>query len=423
AVNDQDHIAIVPVGADEGDYGNYTRVRNDTEGELVAQADPGLYELRYILREGNKTLVSVPIEVTTPEVTLSGPAIAITGSKFKVAWNSTISDQDYIAIVPAGADEGEYGNYSRVRDTNDVELTAQADPGLYELRYILREGNKTLASAPIEVVLPEVTITAPDTVFAGAQFDATWTGTVTPQDYMNIVPAGTDEGTYGNYITVGDKGAGRLQAPAETGIYELRYVLREDAKTMATAMIEIVEPEVSISAAPQVRAGEKLRITWTGTVALHDYVALVPMGTEDNKLGTYQQVRDTGSRDFEAPAETGMYEVRYVLREGTRVMARQMVEVLPQDAALNTGAVISAPDAAAPGATIEVDWTVDSESADQRITVARGEQAIFTWISAEKITGPGPMSITLPDAPGVYEIRFLDVSKQDVLSRHVIKVE
>lgn len=423
AIHPQDYIAIVPAGSDDGTFGNYTSVREKSAATLTAQADPGLYELRYILREGNKTLASVPIEVTAAEVTISGPASVATGSRFDVSWTNTVSPQDYVAIVPAGADAGTFGNYTTVRDETTKALTAPSDPGLYELRYILREGNKTLASAPIEVASPEVTITAPETIRAGSKFDVAWTGTVNGQDYMNIVAAGSDEGAFGNYFAVRDKGTGALQAPADPGLYEIRYVLREGNKTLAAVMVEVTDPEVTISATDAVRAGDTLRVTWTGTVATQDYVTLVPMGTPDDKLGLYQQVRDRGERDFEAPPETGLYEVRYVLREGGRVLARQTVEVLPQDAALNTGATLVAPDSAAPGATVEVSWTVESDSADQRITVARGDQAIFTWISADKIIDDGPLQVTLPNDPGVYEIRFLDVSKQEVLSRHVIKVE
>ncbi|MEO0700135.1 MAG: hypothetical protein AAFY81_10555, partial [Pseudomonadota bacterium] len=175
--------------------------------------------------------------------------------------------------------------------------------------------------------------------------------------------------------------------------------------------------------AGEVRAGEPLRVTWTGTVDSGDYVNLVPLGTPDDEFGLYTQVRDTTAHDLTAPDETGLYEVRYMLREGRRVLARQTVEVVAADAQLNTGGEISAPDTGAPGATIEVSWSVESESADRRITLARGDQAIFTWISAEKITGAPPISITLPDEPGVYELRFLDLSNQEVLSRKTIEVK
>ena len=93
------------------------------------------------------------------------------------------------------------------------------------------------------------------------------------------------------------------------------------------------------------------------------------------------------------------------------------------DAPLETGASLTAPDSAAPGSTIEVSWDVEATSADSRITLARGEQAIFTWIEAVKITGHAPISITMPDAPGVYELRFLDVTGKAVLSRKVITVK
>ncbi|GHF03693.1 hypothetical protein GCM10016455_26290 [Aliiroseovarius zhejiangensis] len=422
-VNPQDYINIVPMGADEGVFGNYITVRDHSEGVLRAPSDTGMYELRYVLREGTKTLASTPIEITAPEVTVSGPATVSTGAEFDVSWTGTVNRHDYVAIVPAGSDEGEFGNYLTVRDKGTGTLPAPAHPGLYELRYILREGSKTLATAPIEVTTPEVTINAPDTAIAGSAIKLSWTGTVSRHDYINIVPMGTDEGGFGNYITVRDHSEGEVQAPAQTGLYEIRYVLREGSKTIASTQIEITDPEVTISAPAEIRAGDKLRVTWTGTVSPHDYVNLVPMGSEDDQFGTYATVRTNSEHDLTAPAETGLYELRYVLREGTRVLARQTVEVLAADAALDTGASLDAPDTAAAGATISVSWTTDSESADQRITLAQGSQAIFTWISAQKITGPPPVSITLPDDAGVYELRLLDLTNKAVLSRRVIKVE
>ena len=422
-VNPQDYITIVPMGADEGEFGNYVTVRDASKAALDAPAETGLYEVRYLLREGNKTMASEPIEIIAPEVTISGPSTVVTGATFDVSWTGTVNMHDYVAIVPAGSNEGEFGNYLAVRDAQTGELTAPADPGLYELRYILREGSKTLATSSIEVTQPEITITAPETVLAGSKFEVSWTGTVNAQDYINIVPMGTDEGTFGNYLSVRENSKDMLQAPSETGIYELRYVLRAGTKTMATAMVEITEPEVTISAPAEVRAGDKLRVSWTGTVNSNDYINLVPVGSADDAFGVYSQVRDNAAHDLTAPEDTGLYEIRYLLREGSRVLARQTVEILASDAPLASGANLDAPDTAAPGSTIEVSWSTDGAGSDQRITVARSEQAIFTWISATKITGAPPMQITLPDDQGVYEIRLLDLSSQAVLARRIIKVE
>lgn len=272
-----------------------------------------------------------------------------------------------------------------VRDNQAGSLIAPTDPGVYELHYILREGAKTLARATIEVGEPEVTVTAPETAIAGGMVAVSWAGAVAVNDYITIVPVGTDEGVYGKDIIVRDKSEDDVQAPSEPGMYEVRYVLREGAKTVDSVMIEITEPEVTVSAPTEVRAGDKLRVSWTGTVCRNDYINLVPMGSDDADFGTYSTVRTKST--------------------------------------LDTGASLTAPDIASAGQTISVWWDVADESGDQRITIARSDQAIFTWVVAKKITGGSPMDIQVPDQPGLYEIRFLDLPNKAVLSRKVLKAE
>ena len=422
-VSANDYITIVPTGTDEGEFGNYITVRDKTENQLQAPAETGMYEIRYVLREGSKTLATTPIEITAPEVTVDAPDTALTGEKFKVSWTGTVNNQDYVTIVPAGTAEGEFGNYITVRDRTENQLQAPAETGMYEVRYVLREGGKTLATDMIEITAPEVTITAPETALAGSAVRVSWTGTVSNQDYIAIVPAGADEGEFGNYITVRDRSENDVRAPASPGLYEIRYILREGTKTLATRPLEITEPEVTVSGPAEVRATDTLKVSWTGAVDPGDYVALAPMGSKDDDFSNYFTIRTQTERDMKAPETPGMYELRYILREGGRVLARQPVEVLDADAALNSGAELTAPDTAGPGSTIEVGWTVEASSADQRITIAAADQAIFTWIEAVKITGEPPVSLTLPDDPGIYELRFLDVSNQQVLARKVITVE
>ena len=200
-------------------------------------------------------------------------------------------------------------------------------------------------------------------------------------------------------------------------------MLAEGKRTLASAPIEITEPEVTLSGPDEIRAGDAIRVTWTGAVDGRDYITIVPMGTAESEHGDYFRVGGDSARDLDAPEAEGLYELRYVLSEGKRVLARHQIEVLAEDAPLESGASLTAPETAAPGATIEVGWQVESDSADQRITLARGDQAIFTWIAAVKITDGPPVRITLPEEAGLYELRFLDVANQDVLARKVITVE
>ncbi|QGX99395.1 VWA domain-containing protein [Roseovarius faecimaris] len=423
AVHEDDYVTIVPLGADEGSYGNYQTVRDRTERDLKAPAEPGMYELRYILREGNKTMASAAIEVTDAQVTLTGPASAVTGAEIDVRWSGAVAQDDYITVVPMGADEGAFGNYILVRDKSEGALRMPAETGMYELRYVLRQGSKTLATHPIEITFPEVTVSGPATAIAGADIRVSWTGTVSENDYINIVPAGADEGAFGSYQLVRDKSELNLQLPGDPGLYELRYVLREGSRTMASQMIEAKQADVTLEAADQLRLGDKLRVSWSGTVGARDYINLVPMGSDEDAFGSYFQVRDKTQNDMKSPDATGLYELRYMLHANNRVLARRTVEVLAADAALNAGASLSAPESAAPGAMVEIGWSVDSDSADQRITIANPDQAIFTWIRAVKTSEGPPVQMQMPDQPGTYELRFLDVSNQAVLARQVITIE
>ena len=425
-VHPRDYVTIVPMGADAGASGDYFRVGNDGgSNSLKAPADTGLYEVRYVLNEGKRVMASATIEVTEPEVTVSAPEATLAGAAFDVEWTGGVHPRDYVTIVPMGADAGASGDYFRVgNDGGSNSLKAPADTGLYEVRYVLNEGKRVMASATIEVTEPEVTVSAPEATLAGAAFDVEWTGGVHPRDYVTIVPMGADEGASGDYFRVGnDGGSNSLKAPADTGLYEVRYVLNEGKRVMASATIEVTEPEVTVSAPEQLRVGERLRVEWTGAVHGRDYVTVVPRGSPDDASGDYKRVGTASRADMTAPDAPGLYEVRYILNEGKRVLARAPVEVLAEDAQLSTGATLQAPETAAPGAVIEVSWTGGSDSADQRITLARGGQAVFTWVVAKKIDGPPPVRLTLPDQAGMYELRYLDVSGQKVLSRAPIKVE
>ncbi len=422
-VDARDMVGIVAMGADEGTRGAYLRVGGDTEGKLTAPAEPGLYELRYILNEGGKTLATATIEVVETQVEVTGPATATTGTAVAVSWSDPVNPRDMVGIVAMGADEGTRGSYLRVGGDTEGKLTAPAEPGLYELRYILNEGGKTLATATIEVVETQVEVTGPATATTGAAVAVSWSDPVNPRDMVGIVAMGADEGTRGSYLRVGGDTEGKLTAPAEPGLYELRYILNEGGKTLATAMIEVVTAEIGISGPGTVRAGTDVDISWSSTVNPRDMVGIVAMGADEGTRGSYFRIGDKTDGRLKAPTEPGLYEIRYILNEGGKTLASASLEVVAEDAPLDTGAGLSAPATAQPGETITVTWTGGSDSDDQRISLARKDQAVFGWIAVFPIGDETSMNVAMPEQPGLYEIRFLDVSNQDVLGRAVVEVK
>ncbi|TYB88404.1 VWA domain-containing protein [Oceaniovalibus sp. ACAM 378] len=423
SVHPQDFITIVPMGAKEGESGAYIRVRDMTEGTLIAPAEIGLYELRYVLNEGRRTLATATIEVIEAEVGIAGPANVTTGAAFDVTWSGSVHPQDFITIVPMGAKEGESGAYIRVRDMTEGVLTAPAEIGLYELRYVLNEGRRTLATAAIEVVEAEVGIAGPHNVMTGAAFDVTWSGSVHPQDFITIVPMGTKEGESGAYIRVRDMTEGTLTAPAEIGLYELRYVLNEGRRTLATAAIEVVSASITLSGPTTVREGTPVAIGWSQSVNVNDFITIVTAGAAEGSAGDYIRVRSATEGELAAPDGPGLYEIRYVLEEGKKTLASATLEVVHADAPLDDGAGLSVPKSAAPGETITVTWTGESDSADQRIALARSEQPDFSWISVQSVTAEKSMELTMPDEAGLYEVRFLDVAGRQVLGRAIVDVK
>ncbi|TQM94379.1 vWA domain-containing protein [Roseinatronobacter monicus] len=425
-INERDIVAILPMGADEDELGTWARVgESRTETDLRAPADPGMYELRYILGQDRRTLATAPIEVITADAEISGPNAVRSGENFRVQWSEPINSRDLVAIVPMGADEGELGTWSRVGSSDtQTYLRAPSDPGMYELRYILDEGRGTLARASIEVTTPEAEISGPDSVRIGESFRVQWSEPINDRDIVAIVPMGAEEGELGTWSRVGSSDPeGDLRAPSDPGMYELRYILDEGRGTLARAAIEVTAVDIDVMGPDKIRAGDTLRASWSDRVNDRDIVAIVPLGADVGELGDWTRIGSSAMQnDFDAPEDTGMYELRYILDEGRITLGQHTFEVVDAMAALGDGVMLTVPETATPGASITVTWSGSTDGADQRIALARADQALFTWISAEPIEELTEITFTMPEEPGYYEIRFLDLNAQDVLSSARIEV-
>ncbi|MCA1299806.1 VWA domain-containing protein [Stappia indica] len=328
SISPQDYLAIVVPDAKEGAYINYLIVEDQKKGGLMAPAKPGLYEVRYVLNDGNRTLNAVPVEVVAAEIGITAPAQVTAGARFNVSWSSVVHPRDYLAIAPAGAKEGTYINYLTVDGATEGGLVAPAEPGLYEVRYVLQEDNHTVTSVPVEVVEAEMGISAPAQVTAGARFNVSWSSVVHPQDYVAIASAGAEEGAYVNYLTVDGATEGGLVAPAEPGLYEVRYVLQEDNHTLTSTPLEVVDAKVSLTGPDVASAKAPVRISWSVSIHPQDYITIVPAGADEGAYQDYFRVEDNRQDELAAPAEPGLYEIRYVLQQGNRTVARQALKVV-----------------------------------------------------------------------------------------------
>jgi len=419
-IDGRDYITIVPVGAATGTLANQFRAGVASPGTLQAPADPGLYEVRYVLNEGRRTLGMAEIEIVAAEVTLSVPATAVAGSTFPVTWSPTIDGRDYITIVPVGAATGTLANQFRAGVASPGTLQAPADPGLYEVRYVLNEGRRTLGMAEIEIVAAEVTLSVPATAVAGSTFPVTWSPTIDGRDYITIVPVGAATGTLANQFRAGVASPGTLRAPADPGLYEVRYVLNEGRRTLGMAEIEIVAAEVTLSVPATAVAGSTFPVIWSPTIDGRDYITIVPVGAATGTLANQFRAGVASPGTLQAPADPGLYEVRYVLNEGRRTLGMAEIEIVAAEAA--EAQILDVPSVVQRGATITVTWKAPGPVADTRLALARSQQGDFTWLTVQDAPSGMPLTFTAPLEVGFFEFRLVDMARRHVLARFQFEV-
>ena len=240
--NAGDYLTIVAVDAPEGTYLSWAYTRAGSPARLTAPGEPGAYELRYVTGQTDRTIARAPIAVVAADASVAPPAEVSANARFEVAWAGPDASRDYVTIVPAGAREGAYLSWAYTSRGNPAMLTAPAEAGTYEVRYVLGAGDRTLASAPITVVASAevaTTVAPPSEVAAGARFQVAWTGPDASRDYVTIVPAGAPEGTYLSWTYTRNGSPATLTAPREPGAYEVRYVEGAGDRTLASAPITV----------------------------------------------------------------------------------------------------------------------------------------------------------------------------------------
>lgn len=152
-----DYIDIVPAAQTEtsGEI-TYAWTRDGSPAKLVAPGKAGPYQIRYVLEGpgGRKVLASSLLEVTAAAATLKAPDATGKGSKIKIEWTGPKRRGDYVDLVKKGQKEtsGEL-SYFYTDSGAAGELTAPAEAGEYDIRYVLEapDGRSVLATRPVTV--------------------------------------------------------------------------------------------------------------------------------------------------------------------------------------------------------------------------------------------------------------------------------
>ncbi|KAA9008981.1 VWA domain-containing protein [Histidinibacterium aquaticum] len=386
----RDYLAVS--APDDDGYVNYVYTEEGAPGALVLPAEPGEYELRYVMSQDRRIIARAPITVSPVKAELSAPETAIAGETITIGWEGPDYAGDYLGVSVPG--EENYVNYVYTRDGNPAELLMPTAPGTYELRYYLNQDRRVIATRPIDVTEVGAELTAPDSAPAGETIEVGWSGPDYQGDYLAVSIPGEDGSV--NYTYTRDGNPAEIEMPVEPGTYELRYIVNQDRTVLASRPIEVTELSISVEAPPEATVGATIPVGWTGPAYQNDFIAVAVPG--ENRSVNYTYTRDGNPAELEMPVEPGTYEVRYVLGQGNEIAATSEITVSAAEVA------VSGPASAVAGDTIEVEWTGPAYRNDFVAVAVPGENRSVNYTYTRD---GNPAQLEMPVEAGEYELRYV----------------
>ena len=214
--------------------------------ELKLPKDPGEYDVRFILAasDGEKILITKPLTVTDRDVTLEFSSTIAQGKVLEVEWDGPLHNLNYVDIVEPGFRKtNQQLSYTYARKENEIlELQLPAEPGDYDVRFVLSagDGERVLARKSLTITGVDTSIDAPSEADAGETIEVEWTGPGNSRDFIDVVPRGKklpkDSIQYayarrGNIL--------ELKMPDEAGEYDIRYIHVGADKRIVTAVVPV----------------------------------------------------------------------------------------------------------------------------------------------------------------------------------------
>ncbi len=237
--NKNDFITLVEADAKDRAYGRVSYSSKGSPATLLAPDEPGDYEVRYLTGQTRTTLASAPIKVLPVTASVKVPESVIAGAEIEIEWTGAANKNDFITVVAPDAASGKYGRVAYAAKGSPAKLETPDIPGTYEARYMSGQSREVLARATFEALAPEVSLAPPATAKADEKISIEFVGPKNKSDFITIVEVGAAEKAYGR-VTYAAKGSpATIQAPAEPGSYEVRYLTGQSRRTLATAPITI----------------------------------------------------------------------------------------------------------------------------------------------------------------------------------------
>lgn len=329
----------------ERDRAGVTDPDAPVSAELGAPSNDGEYEVRYVLADPRVIVARKTISVTDGGFTVSAPDQAAVASEITINWSGQDTDGDFVAVVPT-CDAGQFptNNRGRLIDGGTAKVTLPAEPGDYEVCYVLSNGYTTYentmlavqARTPITLTAVEASVSGPAEIVGGStvtlnvELPSNW-----EDDYVSFISPGANKANRDSTAFLGRAKAGNgtleLQAPNVDGEYELVYFLKPGDKVLSRQPVTITRAEASVDAPSSVKLGTDFSVSFSGPGYSGDRIIISPASVPDNKMwgwgtrygfgvsGETSGSGDVNNYEFKEP---GDYVARYVTGKQHQVLAR-----------------------------------------------------------------------------------------------------
>ncbi len=234
-----DYITVVTPDTPDRKYGKYTYTKGGNPANLVMPDQAGVYEIRYVSNQSNTVLARQSIEVTAVAVDLGAPVEATIGQAVEVAWQGPDGQNDFITVVPVGAEDRETAKIIYTRSGNPAKLNMPDSEGLYEIRYVSGQSRTVLGRAPVEVKAVAVTLESLSIAAADKSLRVLWQGPGAARDKVAVAAVTDADDKWVRYVTVKQSPVD-LRMPKEPGVYELRYVTGQSRRVLSRRLVEVV---------------------------------------------------------------------------------------------------------------------------------------------------------------------------------------
>ena len=348
-------------------------------------------------------------------VRLEFPAQVTAGSPFEVTWEGPDESDDYISIAEKGTEDDAHANYTYTRKGSPLTVRAPDTPGDYEVRYVTGANDKVRARAQLPVREATASMKAPNEVGAGSPIEVSWSGPDNPDDYISVAEGGTDGGTSVNYTYARKGSTLTVRAPDTPGAYELRYVMAQSDRVIARSDLKVTSVSASFTVPDTLMVNTPVAVDWSGPGNPDDYVSIAEQGTPDGDYVNYTYTRKGNPLTLRTPEAPGQYELRYVMAQNDRVVARKPTTVLPLQARLR------APESVPAGTGIEVSW-IGPNGPDDFIAVAVPDAAPTDYESRALSRAGSPASVFAPSSAGDYVLRYVWAEKDSILTERSLTV-